>query len=268
MEPQVRQALDQAREFARNEKHASLEPAHLAHVLFVDGQNTVGQRTVVATAVADLPSLQSGLTELVKACPGDASSDDTCQPSSGYIDLLAHAQRQQSNAASKALRIDHLLFAMPEEPRIREVFKRSGLTTSDLHRFVPRVLTAPGMSNGLPRQNTAAATETVTAESKVLSEFGVELVAQAAAGTMDPVVGRDPEIERVIEVLSRRTKNNPCLIGEPGVGKTAVVEGIAQMIANGQINTLAGCRLVATTIIPDFPGSRHIFPASLDGPPP
>eukprot|EP01050_Picozoa_sp_SAG11_P043263 SAG11_NODE_20382_length_446_cov_1.325648_1_plen_105_part_01 len=81
------------------------------------------------------------------------------------------------------------------------------------------------------------------AESKVLSEFGTELVALAASGQMDPVVGREKEIERVLEVLSRRTKNNPCLIGEPGVGKTAVVEGLAQLIAADKVETLSGCRI-------------------------
>ncbi len=197
-----------------------------------------------ATAVADIKALQSGLGAMLETCK---RSSGTVTPSPRYSELMEHAERHKGYSKGKRLAVEHLIFALPENPDIRSVFKRSGLTISDLHRFVPRVLSAPAQrensSSSRISNPVAASTETLAAETKTLGEYGTELVAMAAEGLIDPIVGRDKELERVVEVLSRRTKNNPCLIGEPGVGKTAVAEGLAQAIADNKIPTLSGCRL-------------------------
>ena len=250
--------LDGAAALARTHKHAALEPIHVAHTIF--HENSTGQRAVAATAVADIGAIQSGLTELLGSCTkGGADGQPffgSCPPTSEYNALLEGAQGMATAAkGASRLSVEHLIYGVADIPQIKSVFKRAGLTNSDLRRFVPRVLSAPGSrsgsasasgaSSGAARriQNATVSTETLVAEAKVLSEYGVELVAMAREGRIDPVVCRDKEMERMIEVLSRRTKNNPCLIGEPGVGKTAIAEGLAQRIADGMIPTLAGCRI-------------------------
>ena len=92
----------------------------------------------------------------------------------------------------------------------------------------------PGVRPPIPAAPAPAPQRRITAENKTLKEFTRDLTADARAGKLDPVIGRDGEIQRVIQILSRRTKNNPCLIGEPGVGKTAIAEGLAQKIVAGR----------------------------------
>ena len=241
MSDEARQVLDGARALAQEKGHGVIDPVHVAHVL-IDTENTVGGRAVQATAVADIKALQSGLSTILDGVEGGTGP---AAPSAGYSELMDHAERHKGYSHGKRLSVEHLIFALPENPDIRSVFKRSGLTISDLHRFVPRVLSAPAQRQNPARISNpvAATTETLTQETKTLSEYGTELVAMAAEGLIDPVVGRDNVLERVVEVLSRRTKNNPCLIGEPGVGKTAIAEGLAQAIADNKIATLAGCRI-------------------------
>jgi ATP-dependent Clp protease ATP-binding subunit ClpB len=239
---------------AQRNRHAGVTPIHLAHHIF--HQSQVGQRAVAATAVADLPGLQAGLQGLLETCPRLTSTPaarhggvilPSSQPSNDYTALLESARSSTTTSARGGrLGIEHLIYALPEIPEIRAVFKRAGLTNADLRRFVPRVLSAPpgargGGGGGV--HSALVSTETLAEETKILGEYGVELVALAAEGGVDPIVARGKELERIVEVLSRRTKNNPCLIGEPGVGKTAIAEGLAQAIADGRIPTLAGCRI-------------------------
>ena len=241
MAEDAKRVLEKARMLAQARGHGEVEPIHVAHVLFHE-ENSVGQRAVNATAVADIKALQSGLSAMLETCE---SGGGPSKPSARYSELMEHADRHKGYSKGKRLAVEHLIFALPENPDIRSVFKRSGLTISDLHRFVPRVLAAPPQRENPSRMSNpvAASTETLVAETKTLGEYGTELVAMAAGGFIDPIVGRDKELERVVEVLSRRTKNNPCLIGEPGVGKTAIAEGLAQAIADNKIPTLNGCRL-------------------------
>ena len=117
---------------------------------------------------------------------------------------------------------------------------------------------SPGTSGmfgfGMPKQAPGAG----QSSTPMLKQYGRDLTELAAAGKLDPIIGRETETERVIQILSRRTKNNPCLIGEPGVGKTAVIEGLAQRIIDGNVpETLTGRRIVTLDISAMLAGSKY-----------
>ena len=154
---------------------------------------------------------------------------------------------QPGQAARRRVRLDRAPAGRPGRrrgPARRPLLSAAGVTPEAL-------LEAFSQIRGGARVTSAGPEDTY----KALEKYGVDLTQQARDGKLDPVIGRDAEIRRVIQVLSRRTKNNPVLIGEPGVGKTAIVEGLAQrIVARRRARVLRGKRLVAWTSAPWWPG--------------
>ena len=166
--------------------------------------------------------------------------------------IIKNAAYECSKRGGKAVGTEHLLLAILMMRESMAV-KLLGLADADVASVGKKLLAAMGADDFKSESNangkqTGSADDGDT-ELENLGKYGRDMTEMAREGKLDPVIGRDSETERVIQILSRRTKNNPCLIGEPGVGKTAVVEGLAQRIVSGNVpEELKGTRLVSLDV--------------------
>jgi ATP-dependent Clp protease ATP-binding subunit ClpB len=178
--------------------------------------------------------------------PHQSPPPSDISPDAALAKLLraADAGRKKSNDTHVSL--DALVAALPQEPVLAKVLADAGVKAEAL---LEAVKTARG---GRPVSG-----ENAEATFEALSKYGQDLVELASAGKLDPVVGRDSEIRRVIQVLARRTKNNPILVGPPGVGKTAVVEGLAQRIVAGDVPASLNCKLVSLDLGALMAGAKY-----------
>lgn len=162
--------------------------------------------------------------------------------------LLDRAEEARARMKDSYISIEHLLLAFVEDERIgRRIFKSFNLDTSKLEATIKTVRGSQKVTDQNPESRYEA-----------LQKFGRDLTEQAKYGKLDPVIGRDEEIRRVIQVLSRRSKNNPVLIGEPGVGKTAIAEALAQRIINGDVpESLKNRQLISLDIGSLIAGAKY-----------
>jgi ATP-dependent Clp protease ATP-binding subunit ClpA len=267
-----------SQEQARRWRHDQLDVEHLLQVLFTDPRH--------ASWVDPLPIDRNRLLDQLDDFCADQPSSGARQLFIGEAleELLEAADRQRAGWGSRLIDAPHLLLALREEPRIgAALLQRQGLTAELLQRtlregpgpfgaepvstapqsaapsgsaadaWIDDRSRAPASAAQRPPVPAAEVAPEVAAdglrlerEPTALEQFGRDLTAAARAGELDPVIGRDTEIRRLIQVLSRRSKNNPVLIGEPGVGKTAIAELLAQRIVAGEVpDALKGLRLIA-----------------------
>ncbi len=222
------------------------EPSHLLHALLMVPGNTVAP--LIAAAGADPAVVDAAAQGAIAKLPS-AKGSSVSQPqlSGSFARVLADAETRADQLGDAYVATEHLLISLATvDSDARKIL-------TDL-RIKPNVLTrAFNDARGSKRVTSAEAEAT----SSALDQYGVDLTAQAREGKLDPVIGRDTEIRRVVQVLARRTKNNPVLIGEPGVGKTAVVEGLAQRLVAGDVpDSLKGRRLVSLDLSSMVAGAK------------
>src|SRR5256884_1721 len=229
----AREALSDAAQLARQYHHNQVEVEHLLAALLAQEGGVVQQ--VVAKVGGDLAAARRILDNELERMPHVyGGSEPGISPR--LRKLLENAWREMGNFHDEYLSVEHMLLAMFDvnDGVVLRAMRAAGLTRDNVLQALTSIRGAQRVTDANPEGKYQA-----------LEKYGRNLTELAAQGKLDPVIGRDEEIRRVIQVLSRRTKNNPVLIGEPGVGKTAIVEGLAQRIVRGDVpKTLADKEVV------------------------
>ena len=221
------EALQAAQQLAIEYQHNAVEPEHMLHALVTQQQGLIPQ--LLQTLGADPGTFSAAVAEKLAALPrvsGSGRDPDKVYISNAFDKVLSAAGREAAAMKDDFISVEHLMLGLLDEqtPAIGELFRAFGIQKD---RFLQQLTAVRG--------NQRVTTDNPEETYNALKKYGQDLVDLARKQKLDPVIGRDAEIRNVIRILSRKTKNNPCLIGEPGVGKTAIAEGLAQRIVRGDV---------------------------------
>ena len=244
----AQEAVGDAIQSASAAGNAQVETRHVMDALLRQ-ENGVA-RSLIEAAGGDPQAIGAAVRNALVALPS-ASGSSTSQPQASrqLTAAIAQAEKEMQQMGDEYVSTEHLLIgiAASKPNQSAEILEKNGVTAASLRKAVPGV-----------RGGAKVTSPDAEGSYKALEKYSTDLTAAAKEGKLDPVIGRDQEIRRVIQILSRRTKNNPVLIGEPGVGKTAVVEGLAQRIVAGDVpTTLQGKKLISLDLGSMVAGSKY-----------
>lgn len=218
----AQEAFQTSREIAASYNNQSIEPIHLLAALTQDSNGLVYD--ILNKNNIDTKKLKIKVNEGLSKLPKVVGAENY-YASSGLTAVYDKSLKISENMGDEFVSVEHLLLAMLEVKKgAGEILEQLGLNSKSTEEVIKAI-----------RGNKKVDSQTAEEKYQVLSKYGRILTDEAKKGKIDPVIGREEEIRRVLQVLSRRTKNNPMLVGEPGVGKTAIVEGIAQRIVSGDV---------------------------------
>ncbi|MBO7173677.1 MAG: ATP-dependent chaperone ClpB [Burkholderiaceae bacterium] len=240
------QALADAQSLALAHDNQIMEGVHLLLALLQD--EDASTKALLERAGVAVAKLQQETQEAVKRLPKVSGTGGDVQPGRDLINLLNLTEKEAMARGDQYISVDMLLLALCEDRgEAGRIAKRCGLTRKVMEAAIAEV-----------RGGDTADNADAENQREAIKKYTIDLTDRARAGKLDPVIGRDDEIRRAMQILQRRTKNNPVLIGEPGVGKTAVVEGLAQRIVNNEVpDTLKGKRILSLDMAGMIAGAKY-----------
>ncbi|KAG8886991.1 hypothetical protein FRB99_004334, partial [Tulasnella sp. 403] len=230
--------------------NAQIYPVHLASVLLTAEGDTKGEKPLLHAAIVkaegDPTPMNRGVQRALVRIPRQEPAPTSPEPTEAFRAVLVRADGLRRKMHDSYTAQDHLLLSLLQDSTIKTIVKESGLSVDAITKAVEDM-----------RGNRKVDSKNAESNFDALKKYAVDLTALAEDGSLDPVIGRDNEIRRVIRILCRRTKNNPVLIGEPGVGKTAIAEGLAQRIVKRDVPASLMGRVFALDLGALMAGASH-----------
>lgn len=239
----VQEILSNAQQIGKDEKHVRMDVVHILCAMLRQDDFT---SRVFQQVSGDYTALVQSVNDELKKLPRQTPPPDVLLPTNGCSEVLQQMEKYRQEMSDSHVSVDHLLRALLQNSVVRRLLSNCCYSPRQLEDVIKKLRGSKRVTCSLS-----------DAQYDALAKYGVDLTSMAEKGKLDPVIGREEEVRRVIRILCRRTKNNPILIGEPGVGKTAVVECLAQRIVQGDVPSTLKCRVISLDLGALIAGAKY-----------